>query len=42
MIRRSAKLNELLYDNNKALIKLYDDSRRAYDSRKKFTKECAV
>jgi hypothetical protein len=42
IIRRSAKLNELLYDNNKALVKLFDDSRKAYDPKKKFTKECAV
>ena len=30
-IRRSLKLNELLYDNNKALVKLFDDSRKTYD-----------
>ena len=42
IIRRSVKLNELLYDNNKALVKLFDDTRKTYDSKKKFTKECAI
>ena len=42
IIRRSVKLNELLYDNNKALVKLFDDTRKTYGSKKKFTKECAI
>ena len=42
IIRKSAKLNELLYDNNNALVKLFDDTRKTYDSKKKFTKECAI
>ena len=31
-----------MYDNNKALVKLFDESRKSYDSKKKFTRECAV
>lgn len=41
IIRRSVKLNELLYDNNEALVKLFDESRKAYGEKNKFTKECA-
>ena len=41
VIRKSEKLNELLYDNNKALVLLFDQTRKAYGENKTFTKECA-
>ena len=41
IIRKSEKLNELLYDNNKALVLLFDQTRKAYGENKTFTKECA-
>jgi hypothetical protein len=30
IIRKSVKLNELLYDNNKALVLLFDQTRKNY------------
>ena len=41
IIHKSAKLNELLYDNNKALVLLFDQTRKAYGENKTFTRECA-
>ena len=30
-----------MYDNNKILLKLFDESRKEFGENKKFTKECA-
>ncbi len=41
IIRKSAKLNELLFDNNKALVLLFDQTRKAYGENKAFNRDCA-
>ena len=41
IIRKSAKLNELLYDNNKGLVKYFDYARKEYGENNLFTIDCA-
>ena len=41
IIRKSSKLNELLFDNNNSLVLLFDQTRKAYGENKSFTRDCA-
>lgn len=41
IIRKSVKLNELLFDNNKALVLLFDQTRNVHGQNKTFNRECA-
>jgi hypothetical protein len=42
IIRRSAKLNELLYDNHKGLVAYYDYGRKKFGEKDTFTKDSAI
>lgn len=40
IIRKSEKLNELLYDNNKSLVLLFDQTKKAFGENKLFDRAC--
>ena len=42
IIRRSAKLNELLYDNHKGLVAYFDYGRKEFGENGMFTKDSAI
>ena len=42
IIRKSAKLNELLYDNNKGIVAYFDYGRKEFGENLMFTKDSAI